>query len=135
MRIPLQLSQSKQQEVKWEVHTTELVITESEPERSSPELSNLVLSGTQAARAEGSEFHWYRTHQGIQYDDMVGPKPQDIVTRQPFKRYLCDSFRRTYGSDSAELYENPVVSPALGSVLPSMLLIFSRSRAREPGDG
>lgn len=46
MRIPLQLSQSKQQEVKWEVHTTELVITESEPERSSPELSNLVLSGT-----------------------------------------------------------------------------------------
>lgn len=46
MTIPLQWSQSKQQEVKWQVHTTELVITESEPERSSPELSNLVLSRT-----------------------------------------------------------------------------------------
>jgi len=45
-----------------------------------------------------------------------------------------DSFRRTYGSDSAELHENPAMSQALSFVVPSMLLIFSRSRAREPGD-
>lgn len=74
----------------------------------------------------------------IKVFDMViwwDPNHKTLLQDNTSRDTCGDSFRRTYGSDSAELHENPVVSPALGSVLPSMLLIFSRSRAREPGDG
>lgn len=76
---------------------------------------------------EGSELQWYCAYQDV--NSMVRANPQEDISRDTGG----DNFRKTCGSDSAELYEKPARRQALSLALSTGLFIFHSGQARETG--
>lgn len=75
---------------------------------------------TPDCQEEGSDLQWYYC-QGV--NSMVRTNPQGDTGG--------DNFRKTCGSDSAELYEKPFRGQGLSLVLSTMLFIFHSGQPRE----